>query len=515
MERMQKTGTAQSKPDALSAGTQWRNIDWSKHERIVRRLQVRIAKATRLGKWKLVERLQYLLTSSFSAKLLAVKKVATNKGKNTAGIDNVTWITDADKYNAALNLKARSYKAKALRRTYIPKAKGKKRSLGIPTMHDRAFQALWVMALEPVAETTADHHSYGFRQYRSVADAIKQCHFALSKRNSTRWVLEGDIKACFDKIDHQWMIDNIPMNKSVLQQWLKAGYIDKNVFHETREGTPQGGVASPVLANMVLDGMADAIKRAVPKGKKVNFVRYADDFICTAKSANLLEEYVLPAIRSFLKERGLALSEEKTHITNIRKGITFLGYHLKKFGHKLVTRPAAETMKKFLHRVFHKLENLRSRVHLDVIKETNRMLNGFANAFILGERKFLSTIDHKVYQKLRRELRRRHPKKSAKWINETYFKKVQRYKWTFFAHEQKGNAKKTHHLLQMSSIQWENYVKIRAKATPFDPEFTPYLRQRMAIKIKKRKRKKLNSFPTSTPWRKFIPGQQELPLAGS
>lgn len=517
MGRKQNTGELWSEPDALPAKRSWKTIEWAKHEKIVHRLQVRIAKAVKTKHWGLVKRLQYLLTSSGSAKLLAVRRVTSNKGKNTPGIDNTTWETSTAKLKAAQALKRRGYKAKPLRRVYIPKSNGKKRPLGIPTMHDRAFQALWALALSPVAETQADHHSYGFRPNRAVVDAIAQCHTVLARKVNARWVLEGDIRACFDHIDHQWMLDHIPMDKRVLHQWLDAGYIDKRVFHKTKEGTPQGGIASPILANMVLDGMAKAIKQAVPPGSKVNFVRYADDFICTGKTRDILETHVIPAIRTFLDERGLQLSTEKTSITNVRKGFDFLGFHLRKFGRKLVTKPEKKKVTEFLRRLKITIRKLRYKKTFEVIQELNRQLRGWVNFYgTLGKPKVLSTIDHVVYQSIRRELKRRHPKKGAKWINRTYFKSVKGYRWTFFARETKDTWKRYHHVLPLSSEKWEGkYVKFRSKATPFDPEFTAYLSKRKAIKMGRRIRKRLTGFPTITQRQKFIPGQMELFTTGS
>lgn len=211
--------------DAAELERQWRRIDWKRVEADVNRLQVRIAKATLETKHNTVKRLQYLLTHSFSAKLLAVKHVTTNKGKRTAGVDGILWATPADKMRAALKLTDRHYKAQPLKRVYIEKkGKAKKRPLGIPTMHDRAMQALYAMALDPVAETTADHRSFGFRKGRCCQDACEHLFQLLSTRNSPQWILEGDIKGCFDHISHEWLTEHIPMDKSVLRQFLKAGF---------------------------------------------------------------------------------------------------------------------------------------------------------------------------------------------------------------------------------------------------------------------------------------------------
>jgi RNA-directed DNA polymerase len=223
---------------------QWDEINWKQVQKTVRRLQTRIVKAIQAGRWGKVKALQYRLTHSFSSKALAVKRVTGNQGKRTAGVDQVVWDTPAKKWTAIHSLRSRGYRPLPLRRVYIPKKDGKRlRPLGIPTMKDRAMQALYLLALAPVAETTADPNSYGFRSRRSTADAIEQCFKDLSRRKvSPEWILEGDIKACFDKISHDWLLANIPMDKTILKKWLKAGYMEKDAFHATQEGTPQGGL---------------------------------------------------------------------------------------------------------------------------------------------------------------------------------------------------------------------------------------------------------------------------------
>jgi len=276
----------------IRSNLQWNDIDWKIAEKYVNRLQTRITKAVKQGKMYLVKRLQYLLTHSFYAKLLSVRTVTRNKGKRTAGIDGKKWLTPNAKMNAALKLSDKKYKSKPSRRVYIPKpGTTKKRPLSIPTMYDRAMQALYALALSPIAETTADICSFGFRKYRSAHDACAQAFNCLSTKNSAEWILEGDIKGCFDNINHEWLLDNVPMDKSVLKQFLKAGFVYNRNLNPTKAGTPQGGIISPILANMTLDGMENIISSEYHAGKsgiinkrrynthKVNFVRYADDFI--------------------------------------------------------------------------------------------------------------------------------------------------------------------------------------------------------------------------------------------
>ncbi len=296
---------------------EWHQLNWRQVERHVRRLQARIAQATQAGKWGRVKALQRLLTHSRSGKALAVRRVTENTGKRTPGVDGAIWKTPEQKMTAIRTLRQRGYRPRPLRRIYIPKSNGGQRPLSIPIMQDRAMQALYLLALDPVAETTADPNSYGFRTARSVADAIEACFIGLCKNDRAQWILEGDIRSCFDQISHEWLVAHIPTEKRMLKKWLKAGYVERHGFHPTEEGTPQGGIISPVTANMTLDGLepllASHFSKTSRAGKraKVNLIRYADDFCVTASSKELLEREVKPLVVQFLQERGLELSPEK------------------------------------------------------------------------------------------------------------------------------------------------------------------------------------------------------------
>ena len=343
--------TSEKLSDEAMLSAQWKNIDWHKAEQEVNRLQIRIVKATQQKDYNAVKRLQYLLTHSFYAKALAVKRVVTNDGRRTPGVDGVLWNTPAKKMAAVLSLTDKGYRARPLRRMYIEKKdKKKKRPLGIPTMYDRAMQALYALALEPVAETTADGRFFGFRKGRCAQDACEYLFHALSRKHvSPKWVLEGDIKGCFDHISHDWLLANIPMDKNILKQFLKAGFIYQRELFPTEEGTPQGGIISPILANMTLDGIekklverfhTNALGKVDSRFKnahKVNFVRYADDFVVTAATPELALE-AKELIREFLAERGLELSDEKTVVTNIDDGFDFLGWNFRKYNEKLIIK---------------------------------------------------------------------------------------------------------------------------------------------------------------------------------
>lgn len=262
--------------------TDWHSIDWKKVFRTVRRLQARIVKATRQGRWGKVKALVYLLTHSFAGRALAIRRVVTNSGAHSPGVDGVVWDTPQKKTTAFNALQRHGYQPQPLRRVYIPKSNGDLRPLGIPTMVDRAMQALYLLGLDPIEETLADRNSYGFRLGRCCADALAQCHKILNGQDRAEWILEGDIKSCYDRISHSWLLTNVPMDKVILRKWLKAGFLEKGVLFATTEGTPQGGIISPALANRTLDGLEELLRRKFGGSKrkskcKVHLVRYADD----------------------------------------------------------------------------------------------------------------------------------------------------------------------------------------------------------------------------------------------
>jgi RNA-directed DNA polymerase len=275
----------------------WTDINWKKAEAYVFRLQLRIAKAEREGRRGKVKALQRLLTTSFTAKCLAVKRVTSSQGKNTPGVDGDIWRTNQQKIKGIFDLKRHGYKPSPLRRLYIPKRSGSTlRPLSIPTMKDRAMQAIHLLSIEPLVEEWADPNAYGFRLKRSTHDAIEQCFKSLGKTVSAQWVLEGDIKACFDRIDHNYLIRNIPMDTVILRKFLKCGFMEKGKVHPTLAGTPQGGVISPALAVMALSELEGIVRSSSEKQRdkeKINMIAYADDFIVTAASKEILSHKVI------------------------------------------------------------------------------------------------------------------------------------------------------------------------------------------------------------------------------
>jgi RNA-directed DNA polymerase len=457
----------------------WSSIAWKEAQRQVRRLQVRIAKGVKENRWNKVKALKYLLTHSFYAKLLAVKRVTSNKGKKTPGVDGVLWKGARAKWRAACSLRRRGYRPQPLRRIYILKKNGKKRPLSIPTMTDRSQQALYKLALAPVAETTADGNSYGFRESRSCADAIQAAFNALSKPNSAPWVFEADITGCYDNISKEWMLNNIPMDKVVLRKWLDAGYVENGITYPTRKGVPQGGIISPTLANMTLDGLEEAIHRAVPRRSRVNFIRYADDFIITGKSKRLLEDKVKPAVEAFLAERGLTLAVEKTVITHIKNGFTFLGQTFRKHGRKLHITPSTEGILTLVRKVGTLIKKHVSAPMPVLIKKLNEALRGWANyhRHVVSSEAF-GRIDTYVFERLWSMVRKRHPNKTRRWLYRKYWTAAER-KHTFavIAKVEKG-VKKVYQVVRICSIGIKRHIKIKAAANPYDPEYASYFWQR-------------------------------------
>ncbi|MBK2046043.1 group II intron reverse transcriptase/maturase [Allofrancisella guangzhouensis] len=472
--------TATSLTGAALAKDQWSSINWKPIESHVCRLQMRIAKATRERRYGKAKALQWLLTHSNSAKLLAVRKVTSNKGHKTAGVDNVIWTTEKQKLEAVKQLGKRGYKSSPLRRIYIPKNNGKQRPLGIPTMADRAMQALYLLALEPISETHADRHSYGFRPRRSCHDAIGQCFLTLSRKDAPQWVLEGDIKGCFDNISHNWMLNHIATDKAILKQWLNAGYMEQHQKSETTAGTPQGGIISPTLANLALDGLEAAVKTVTSPTERVNIVRYADDFIITCNSKEVLEDKVKPIVESFLCERGLTLSNEKTHITSIDKGFDFLGFNVRKYNGKLLIQPSKSAIKNVLKELRAILKSCPTIKTDKLIWMLNSKLRGWCLYYrhVVSKSTF-SYLDNQLSLALIRWIRRRHPRKNANWMRNKYFRSKQGRNWIFTTKVKTSKGEVINFdLYTANQTPIKRHVKVRADANPYHPKYIEYFNNR-------------------------------------
>lgn len=487
-------GTTRREAGALSHQTvDWHQIDWYQVNQTVRRLQARIVKATQEGRWNKVRALEHLLTHSFSGKALAVRRVTENQGRRTPGVDGEIWDTPAKKAQAIGTLRQRGYRPQPLRRVYIPKAGDhtRKRPLDIPTVHDRAMQALYLLALDPIAETMADPNSYGFRKERSTADAIDQCHIVLSNRRGARWILEGDIRSCFSTISHEWLVAHIPMDTTILQRWLKAGFMDQHVLHPTDEGAAQGGIISPVLANLTLDGLERILRAKYPKatrasGKaKVNLIRYADDFCVTGASQALLNDEVMPLIADFLRERGLELSPEKTVITPIEDGFDFLGQNIRSYKGTVLVKPSRKNVATFLGKIRATIKANQQATAGHLIVQLNPLIRGWANyhRHVASKQTFVA-VDNAIFQALWRWALRRHPKKPGRWVKDKYFHSEHGRNWVFRGEVVgSGGPRQTVRLFKAASVPIKRHHKVKGEANPYDPAWEAYFEERLGITL--------------------------------
>lgn len=484
--------TAVAKAGAVShAASEWHSLNWVHIHRNVSRLQARIVKAVQAGRWGKVKALQHLLTHSFSAKALAVKRVTENSGKRTPGVDGILWDSPEKKIQAIGQLRQYGYRPRPLRRLWIPKNHGQgHRPLGIPCKLDLAMQALYLQALEPIAETTGDPNSYGFRKERSTADAIEQCFIVLGKRNSPKWILEGDIQSCFDEISHDWLLAHIPMDKVILYKWLKAGFMDQGTLYPTEAGTPQGGIASPVLANLTLDGLERELRMRFPKPKsgynaKVNLVRYCDDWIITARSKEILEHEVKPLVEHFLAERGLCLSPHKTRMIHIDEGFDFLGQNVRMYNGKLLIKPSRKSVRSLLRKVREVIKVHKTTPAAGLVGQLNPLLRGWANyhRHVVSKETFAKT-DHAIFQALWRWAKRRHPNKPPGWIHQKYFTRVADNRWVFYGSTLTSKGKTQNHwLIRLANTPIKRHTKIKAEANPYDPQWENYFESRLGVKM--------------------------------
>jgi RNA-directed DNA polymerase len=479
---------------APDVATDWHAINWQKVWSNVRRLQARIVKAVQAGRWGKVQALVHLLTHSFSGRAAAILRVTTNAGASTPGVDGDCWNTPELKAAAFSRLRRNGYQPQPLRRVYIPKSSdpSKMRPLGIPTLTDRAMQALYLLGFDPIEETLADANSYGFRQQRCCADALDQCHKLLRNNHSASWVLEGDIKACFDRISHDWLLTHTPMDKVVLRKWLQAGFMEKDAFVATTEGTPQGGICSPALANRALDGLESCLHqrfgdtRRQRERNKVHLVRYADDFIVTGTSKKLLRDEVQPLVAHFLKERGLELSHEKTNITQVEDGFDFLGQNVRRYGTKLLLKPSRKNVRTFLGKIDEVIQQEGGYLTAgQLIERLNPKIRGWAlyHRHASSKRTF-ARVDDWIFKKLWRWARRRHRGKSAGWVKRKYFATLGGRGWRFcgLVSDPDGSPYPVF-LKRAGATVIRRHVKVRGTANPYDPFWELYFEERLATQM--------------------------------
>jgi RNA-directed DNA polymerase len=484
----------------------WDQIDWGQVERKVRRLQERIYRATQRQEWQAVRSLQKLLARATANKLLAIRRVTQqNQGKSTPGLDGKVYLTsEARSTLGRESFSLKDYRPQPVRRVYIPKSDGKKlRPLGIPTILDRVHQAIVKAALEPEWEARFEANSYGFRPGRCCMDAIVQLHNTLSKQGSSEWILDADISGCFDHISHEPLLARIPVFRTTVGRWLKAGVVELGHYQDTTEGVPQGGVISPLLMNVALDGMerlfhcetrnGTPIQPGMRSGQDrgVSLVRYADDFVATAPSREVLESYVRPKLEQFLADRGLALSEAKTRIVHIEEGFNFLGFTLRRFKGKVLAKPQKEKVQAHIHRLKAMVVEYRPAPQQTLINRLNPVIQGWCNYYQHG-------VSSRAYGRIRNQLwrmlwhwaKRRHPNKSRRWVADRYWKTVGHRKWVF------GSAGKT--LRSPTDTKIIRWVKVRGRSSPYDPALRDYWagRNQTAIADQTQSWKKLTAIRT-------------------
>jgi RNA-directed DNA polymerase len=470
---------------ALSTGpVAWHTLDWYAVHRTVRRLQARLVQAVQAGRWGKVRALQHLLPHSFSGKALAVQRVTPNDGRKPPGVDGQICDTPEKQARAIGALRQRGYGALPLRRVSIPKSDGtqRQRPLSIPTMHDRARPALSLLALDPIAETLGDPNSYGFRTERSTAEAIEQCCNVRARKHAPQWILEGDSRACFDGISHDWFLAHIPMETAMLQKGLKAGCMEQHVLYPTETGGPQGGIASPVIAHLALDGLEKLLKAHYPPHTKraqranVHLVRSCDDCIITGSASALLEHEVKPLVAQFLSERGLALSPTKTHRTSIEDGFAFLGQPLRKYAGKLLIKPARKNIHACLGHIRERVKANKQATAGPLIAPRHPGLRGWANYHRhVVSKVTCNKVDTAIFKRLWAWATRRHPKKSRRWVAKKYFRTHKGRQGTCVGpcagHQGQPYALA---LFRAGDVPIQRHGKIKGAANPYDPQEETY-----------------------------------------
>lgn len=459
----------------------WATIIWRAVEKNVRRLQERIYRATERQAWRQVRNLQKLLGRSISNKLLAIRLVTPqNQGRHTPGLDGLVYDTPEKRWDFSREKFSLSgYQPTAVKRVYIPKGEGQQRPIGIPTMKDRVMQAIVKAALEAEWEAKFEANSYGFRPGRRTMDAIEQLHCTLNKPGSSNWILDADLTGCFDNIAHEPLLARISGFITTIRRWLKAGVVELGHYTDTDSGTPQGGIISPLLANIALDGMERLFGSETKQGnpvrpsnkrgwkKGISLIRYADDFVVMAPSKEMIEQEVLPRLNHFLNQRGLSLNQAKTRIVHRNEGFNFLGFHIRRYDRKLLIKPQKEKVQAHLKHLKHILMTNRQATIDQIVPKLNPVIWGWATYYRhVAAKETFTYVEHRLWHLMWHWAKRRHPTKTAKWVKQRYYKQMGRRQMVF------GNQTVT--LCNPVSIPIIRYVKIIGRHSPYNPTLKGY-----------------------------------------
>lgn len=479
-------------------GTDWDAIDWRKADRIVRNLRHRIFRAAQANDLRRVHSLQKLMLRSYSNVLMSVRRVTqVNAGKNTPGVDKVVVKTPAARGQLVDYLATcQPWRAKPVRRVYIPKSNGKQRPLGIPTVLDRALQARVKQALEPFWEAKFEGSSYGFRPGRSCHDAIEKIYLLARPNKRKKWVVDADIKGAFDNIDHNFLLKTLGEvpGRELVRQWLKAGVMEDGAFQDTETGTPQGGVISPLLLNVALHGMETILdvkhKRSGEIAGKRAVVRYADDFVVFCESqedAQRVKDRILPP---WLAERGLSLSEEKTRIVHLTEGFDFLSFNVRHYhaprttrtGFKLLIKPSKKAITRKRQELRETWLRLIGLNVVAVLRKLNPIIRGWANYHrtVVASEVF-QRMDDWMHRRAWRYAKRMHPNKSRKWRNQRYWGKLNLERddrWVF------GDKRRGGYLLKFRWFKIVRHELVRGTASPDDPSLRDYWWTRRKINVR-------------------------------
>lgn len=514
---------------------EWTAINWKLIKKRVRNLRQRIFRASKAQAWNQVRSLMKLMLRSQANLLLAIKQVTQiNLGRKTAGIDGQKALTNEQRMKLYRELtEATPWQVKPVKRVYIPKTNGKLRPLGIPVVKDRVLQSVVKNALESSWEARFESRSYGFRPGRSVQDAITYSHTRLCGDKGDSWILDADIQGAFDNISHAYLLStlgDIP-GKALIKQWLKAGYLEQGCFHSTTAGVPQGGVISPLLANIALHGLSELLapfknvrtSQRIPKGRKrvriehhqsprYGYCRYADDLLITAKTQADIEA-IVPVVQEWLQVRGLQFNPEKTRIVSVKDGFDFLGFHIQKWNGKCLTCPQKEKTLAFVSKIRQWLKQHRDTSPEDVIRYLNPTLRGWANFYCYssGARVF-RYVDCEVWKALWRWACKRHPHKSKWWIARKYFN-PQNQDWRFktTVNNRQGQPL-TLRLFRLGDINITRHVLVNGTASPDDPTLSQYWEHRRTQFGKKRfaRGSKLYALATKQQWKCPLCGEHLL-----